>query len=484
MKILILQLARLGDIYMTWPALRGLRRTYPQAEIHVLTRPRFEGALEGLEAVDCHWSLPSSQILTPLVQDEPNLQASLSEMDQFVETMKAENFDRIINFTFSPFSSYLTHALSTENTVVNGYTRNADGSLCLADEVSAYFYAQVGLEKPNRVHVADVLASMIDLQYTEEDWSVGTLPNSSVTLPERYLVLHVGASDPQKALTPAKWAGALQVMSRKFAGLPVVLIGAASESSLALEIESTVPEINFINLAGRTRISELLTIIQKAELLMGCDSAPIHMASLTDTPTLNVSVGPVNFWETGPKASLSFIFRAETEAGVNPEQLGMVLTNLLDGQVTPGLIVRTGGLVSYAREESPADRFQWELVEALYLGGSFPLADRMEILEGAMKLNEINDFAMEQLALIPSKGVAAVAPFLDSAEEVIQNISRMVPELSPLISWYQTERIRIAPGTLEEVRTATLNVHERFKRHLHVYIPHEALKEEVGHGAI
>ncbi len=32
---------------MSWPALRALRRLHPEAEIHLLTRPRFEGAVEG-----------------------------------------------------------------------------------------------------------------------------------------------------------------------------------------------------------------------------------------------------------------------------------------------------------------------------------------------------------------------------------------------------------------------------------------------------
>ncbi|UXR64848.1 hypothetical protein EZJ49_01080 [Bdellovibrio bacteriovorus] len=265
---------------------------------------------------------------------------------------------------------------------------------------------------------------------------------------------------------------------------PVVLIGSAGEAPVALQIEAEVKELQFVNLAGRTQMSDLFAILKNAELLIGCDSAPIHVASLTDTPTLNISVGPVNFWETGPKASLGFIYRAENQETIVPEQVGQAMADLLAGQVMPGLIVRTGGLVSYAREESAAERFQWDLVQALYLGGDFPIAERMEIVQGAMKLNDINTFAMEQLALLPTLGVEKVAPFLDSAEEVISNISRMVPELSPLVSWYHAERIRIAPGTLEEIRTATLNVHERLKRHLHVYIPHEALKEEVDNGAV
>lgn len=55
MKILVLQLARFGDIYLTWPALRALRRRYPDASIHLLVRERFVAATEGLGAgIDVH----------------------------------------------------------------------------------------------------------------------------------------------------------------------------------------------------------------------------------------------------------------------------------------------------------------------------------------------------------------------------------------------------------------------------------------------
>lgn len=485
MKILVIQLARLGDIYMTWPALRALRRTYPTAEIHFLTRPRFEGAVEGLDAINKHWTMSTSTILSPLVQEDADIETSLARLDHFVDGLRAEEFDWIINFTFSPASSYLTHALTTENTRVSGYTRFADGSLCLSDEISAYFYAQVGLGKPNRVHVADVLASMIDVQYVESDWAAPVLPCAIQKLPERYLVLHVGASERQKSLSPSSWIRVLQQLQKKYADLPIVLIGANAEASWAFEIQNGVKGMSFVNLVGQTKIGDLFAVIKGADVLIGCDSAPIHMASLMDTPTFNVSVGVVNYWETGPKATLGFIYRVETEGELVPERLGEVLTLLLDGEVAPELIIRTGGLVSFDKVESPSERFQWELVQALYLGGKYPVADKMEILQGAMKLNEINTFAMEQIALIPSKGLEFIGPLLDRAEEVIQNISQWVPELSPLISWYQAEKIRIGPGTLEDICTAALNVHERLGRHLHVYIPHEALKdEEVGDGTL
>ena len=55
MKILIIQLARLGDIYQSWPTLKAVKRANPGAEIHFLTRSKFAAAAPGPELVDRHW---------------------------------------------------------------------------------------------------------------------------------------------------------------------------------------------------------------------------------------------------------------------------------------------------------------------------------------------------------------------------------------------------------------------------------------------
>ena len=479
MKILILQLARLGDIYMSWPVMRAIRRQYPDAQIDLLTRPRFEGAVEGLTAINRHLSLPSANILEPLVQENADIEASMERLTNFLNPLKAENYDWIINLTFSPFSSYLTHALTGENTKVNGYTRFSDGYFNPSDEMSAYFYAQVGVDKANRVHLADIFTSMLNLEYIEEDWAAPVIAANNFNLPANYMVVHVGASEKHKVLSPAKWAEALNTIAAARGNLAVALVGAASEHLDAQEIIRQTSGLRMYDLVGKTKISDLFSIINSSDLLIGCDSAPIHMASLTDTPTLNISIGHVNFWETGPKASIGFILRAETEEALSGTKIGQVVSQMMEGVVDDSLIVRTAGLASFAREdESAADAFQWNLVQAIYLGTPYPMAERLETIQGAMKLDEVNRFMIEQFALIPQLGLEKVAGLIERGEEIIKAVSRIVPELSPLINWYHAEKVRVAPGTQEEIRTATVNVHERFGQLLRIYIPQEEILNE------
>ena len=488
MKILVLQLARLGDIYMSWPALRALRRQYPQAEIHLLTRPRFEAAVEGLSAINQHHSLPSLHILSPLVQDHPTDQEAVSRMSNWVTELRSKEFDWIINLTFSPFSSYLTHALSAQGreVKVSGYTRYADGSLAFGDELSAYFYAQVGFERSNRVHLADLFASLMDVQFVEEDWAAPYIPTRELHLPSNYLVVHVGASEAHKSLSPSFWGACLKELMAQLPEMSVVLIGAPAEIDLAAWIKASVPGPRVVDMVGKTQVVELFAVLQGAQLLIGPDSAPLHMASLTETPTLNLSVGRVNFWQTGPKASLGFVLRAEDESQMHPQRLAQIVFELMSGKLSPELIVRGGGMTSYEIQGTgdPVANFQWQLIQAIYMHGSYPIAEKMEIVAGAAKLNEINTFAQEQLAQVPRRGIDAVAPYLARAEEIIESISRVVPELSPLINWYQAEKVRIGPGTHEEILAATMNVHQNLTRHLKVYLPNDLMEEGVNDGAL
>jgi heptosyltransferase-3 len=479
MKILVLQLARLGDIYMTWPVLRGLRRQYPEAEITLVTRPRFEAAVEGLTAFDKHIALPTRHLLEPVIQDDGDVTQALARTAEFTQQLRAEKYDWILNLTFSPFSSCLTHAIASPDARVTGYTRFADGTFSAGDGWGHYFYAQVGLDRHNRIHVTDLFGAMAEVQFTDADWAPPVFKdNSALHLPEKYAVIHVGASDPKKTLPASIFNRALKYLSQKQPHLSVVLIGASNEIHLGEEIAAALPVTQVRNLVGKTSLRDIFAILEDAEIFVGCDSGPMHMASLMETPTLNISVGDVNFWETGPKASLSFILRANAADQIAPDRLGEVIHQLLQGKIPAELVTRCGGLVSYQRNETVADRFQWDLVQAIYMAEPYPIAERMEILQGAMKLQEINSFAMEQLRLVPAKGLDRVSLFLERAEEVIQTISRFVPELSPLTRWYQAEKIRIGPNSPEDVLAATLQVHELFAQHLRVYIPHEETIEE------
>lgn len=475
MKTLVIQLARLGDIYQTWPVLRALKRIGPGDEIHVLTRRRFGSALEGCEAVDRHWTLDSKDIFSHLVDEIPDLEGALAKIDRLCGELKSQGFDRVINLSFSPVSSFLTEAIATEATEVKGYTRFKDGYLDIPDDGSAYFYAQVGPERANRLHVTDLFAFVAGVELTEADWTPYQ-PNPAVY--EKYgiksgsVVLHVGASQSGKTLSWMKWAPIVKgLLSAR--DIDVVLIGSKEEVEIADRICAGAGDRKPLNLVGRTTLGELFDIIGSSRLMIGGDSGPVHVASLTSTPVLNISFPMVSHWETGPRSAGSRIVVIDDEGALPSDSVVREALSMLDGQ---NGILETyqvlGPLKPYEASSESDHEFQWDLVRGLYLGEALPQAPSEIFLEGMRRLSEVNQLALEQIAIVRTQpGNRAAGGILDRADEIIEQIGRMVPDLGPLVRWFQTERLRIGPMPVDQLTTATENVHRRLQEVIELYRP-------------
>ncbi len=477
MKILVLQLARLGDIYMTWPVLRALKRIHPNSELHFLTRSKFEAATEGLKSVDRHIQLPTTILLEPLIRPVLDIEIALGRVSKFIDELKEEEYDWVINLTFSPASSYLTHAISGPKTRVTGYTRHSDGFLSIPDEVSAYFYAQVGVGSFNRVHLTDIFISMLGYEYVDADWDSPQVDGRDFGLPEKFILVHVGASEAKKSLPPFKWTRVLKNFFDHNLKIPVVMIGSAAERPLGEAIEAGVSRGSVINLIGQTHLREILNLLKSAQLLVGCDSAPMHMASLTNTPCLNISFDSVNFWETGPKSANSFIYKVAFPEDVVSEELGAYIDQILQSERPPQLIRRSTGLASYVLpNEEPKELFIWNLIQALYLSGNFPVSDDLLFCQAIEKISDVNKLARENIRMIPDKGLEVMGPLIDRADEVMAAVARLVPSVASIVKWYQAEKVRIPPGSSESVAHRSLEIHEKLQRILSVYMLEDSIK--------
>lgn len=482
MKILIIQLARLGDIYMSWPMVRSLKRAQPGADIHMLVRQRFEAATTGLSELDKVVVLPNRSILEPLVQERFDLEASCCRLERFLDELEIEQYDAIINLSFSPLSSYLTHHLARPGVDVYGYTRHADGYLNFADEVSSYFHAQVGPGRANRSHLTDIFASMIGSTLVEDDYRAPDLQYGK-PLPDNYVVVHIGASESHKRLEPSEYAQVISRLHREDPTLSILLIGAPHEEAIASEVLRHVPTPQVKNLVGQTQVPDLFPIIQGAEMLIGCDSAPIHVASLTNTMTLNLSLGAVNFWETGPKASSGFILRLSAQPQErNFEKVGEIAANLLRGQIDSSLIVRGAGLASYLVKESPRQQFAWKLAQAIYLGEPLPVVEDMDIYQALQHIHQVNSMLIGQYEAMTMEKLSQMNPLIEQTDVLLRHISRTVPEVSPLVEWLMTEKVRLGPGSFQQVRAATLQIHLNLASFLKSYIPQD--EEGVSHGTV
>lgn len=149
-------------------------------------------------------------------------------------------------------------------------------------------------------------------QFPPPDLAWLTSQPSRLDLPERYAMLVPGAAPHRGAKRwPAERFGALGKYLDARGSVPIV-IGTRREAPLAAVIRRACPEA--IDLTGRTTIADIAPIAARAEIAIGNDTGPMHLAaavgcrcvvlfSAASDPALTAPRGPGGAWPTVLRAS-------------------------------------------------------------------------------------------------------------------------------------------------------------------------------------
>jgi ADP-heptose:LPS heptosyltransferase len=118
-------------------------------------------------------------------------------------------------------------------------------------------------------------------------------------------------------------------LTQAIPNLRIAITGTSNESFLAKKFEKNVA--NTINLVGKTTVSDLRALMQRADLFIAHDCGVFHIASASDVPIVGL-YGPTNPVATGPyppKPQHILIKKGEM-ADISVEEVVTVATQLLE----------------------------------------------------------------------------------------------------------------------------------------------------------
>ena len=277
-NVLVVKLRYIGDVLLTTPFLRALRRGFPDARVTVLVNPGTGEVLRHNPDVDEVLSLPRTGLIPQV---------------QCYRELRARGFDCVVDLTDgdrSAFISFMTGArvrigFNHENRLRGRlYSRCVEASYDATHVIDYHAMAlpSLGLSMESGKPVLPLSGEDHErAHHVVESWQLDRT---------RWIMIHPAARYWFKAWPPDRFAALGDAFHER--GFQVVLVGSPDERSIGTEILQTARR-SMISLIGNTRLLELAALMMRCRLFIGNDAGPMHMAAAVGCPVVAL-FGPSN----------------------------------------------------------------------------------------------------------------------------------------------------------------------------------------------
>jgi lipopolysaccharide heptosyltransferase II len=292
LKILLVRLRLIGDVVLTTPLLRALRRTHPGAQLTYLVEPAAAPVVRGNPNLTNIVLVPKRRGLAR-VRDDVSIARQL----------RRERFDIAIDLHGGPRAAWFTWASGAPMRV--GY----------AIRGRSWMYTHV-IDRPRdeapRASVAnqwDLLAPLDigppdpardPLEMVEDAQAAASvdrrLREAGITGAHPIVVVHVSAGNPFRRWPRESFEALVIALATRDPSRRIVLTSGPSDASAAKAIADSAraalgPSGAAVPDLGEFDLAELRTLVGRAAVYIGGDSGPLHIAGTTTTPIVAL-LGP------------------------------------------------------------------------------------------------------------------------------------------------------------------------------------------------
>jgi len=279
-RVLVVILRRLGDVLLTTPLIRSLKRAYPHAAIDALVFAGTEGVLAGNPDLAQIITMPAR----PRLADALLLSARLFR--RYDLAIAAQTGDRPIAFA-----------------ILAG--RRSIGPLEPTGAASAVKRALLSgsyVSDRSEHRVVDILhlADLIGIPAHREVVCPPPAARAQFAPAQPYVVVHAAPMFVYKRWTAEGWAALAAAMRQR--GFTVAATGGASDRDY---LDAIWRDTQVVRLDGKLAWPELTTLIAGARVYIGPDTAITHLAAATGAPTVAL-YGPTDprLWGPWPRGGL------------------------------------------------------------------------------------------------------------------------------------------------------------------------------------
>ncbi len=262
MKFLLIRFSSIGDIVLTTPIIRCLRKKYPDAEIHFLTKKSFKNILAS----------------NPYIN---HLHLLEDDLEKVIDELLRIGFDYIID---------LHHNLRTLK--VKKALKKVPAFSFSKLNIEKFVYTSFKINTLPRKHIVDrYFESVQPLGVEDDGWGLDYFipPEDAVKQADiptahaaGYVGVVIGAALATKQLPLRKLQELCMAIPH-----PVILLG-GPEDQAAGEAVAALDPIKIYNACGKFSLHESAYLVQKAKLIITHDTGLMHIAAALQRPVVSI----------------------------------------------------------------------------------------------------------------------------------------------------------------------------------------------------
>ncbi len=273
LNIAIVRFSALGDVAMVVPAVRNLRRSFPDATITWITSPLAYALLRGLEGVQFE------------VFEKPG---SWADYRAFYQAFSQRSFDVVLAMQANLRINLLYPALHAPVKIGFDRARAREGQWLFCNQSIPFsnthlvdsflsFATQLGAE-PGPANCE------LPITEAERAWAHEKLQR----LPRPLIAIHPCASKAERNWLPERYAEVIRRATQTWnAGVMLTGGNTPAEQEYCARLASIAPE-RTLNLCGQTNPKQLAALLGAAEVLIAPDTGPVHLARAMQTPVIGL----------------------------------------------------------------------------------------------------------------------------------------------------------------------------------------------------
>ena len=309
-NILLVRLSAIGDVIHALPIAKAIRKKYIKAKISWIVENKAIDLVEMNPYLDKVYKFPKSKFKK---QFKENKLAALKETKNFFKEFKKNDFDFVLD-VHGLFKSGITTYFS------GAKKRYGPGD---GREGSKLFYTDI-LDLPDKkMHQVErnlKLAQSFGAKIDEVDYGLKVPQSVEKRLSikandweldlDKIIVINPFTTWESKDWFEERYVNLVEKLLLKY-DYNIVFTGGPKDKYRIEEIVSEIKNSERVfNIAGKTDLKELTALYKKAELYIGGDTGPLHLAVAVDLPAVAL-MGPTDPETHGPYNEKSIVIQAD-----------------------------------------------------------------------------------------------------------------------------------------------------------------------------